>query len=146
MQTYQYKTHIKAPAQKVWDIMLNRDTYLQWAKAFSPKSEFRGEWQQDTLMDFIDLGKGGTRALLTEVTPAEKLVAKHIGMLDEDGHEDNGSEAAKQWIGTLETYEFKESQGETELTVTMETDPKFEDMCENSWPEALESLKALCEL
>ena len=145
MQTYQYQINIKSPAQRVWDTMLNRETYLKWAKAFSPNSEFRGEWQQNTLMDFIDLNKGGTRALLTEVKPAEKLVAKHIGMLDQHGHEDNGSEAAEQWIGTIETYDFDENNGETELTVTMETDPEFEKMFENSWPEALSSLKQLCE-
>lgn len=146
MKTFEYQIHIQASAKKVWDTMLSQDTYQQWAKAFSPNSEFRGEWRQDTLIDFIDVDKGGgTRALLTEVKPAKKIVAKHIGMLDAQGHEDNGSQAAEPWIGTLETYIFTEKDGATELTVTMETDPAFADMCENSWPAALKLLKELCE-
>lgn len=80
--------------------------------------------------------------MLTEVKPAEKIVAKHIGILDKQGREDNGSEAVKQWIGTTKTYTFNENNCVTELTVLMETDPAFEKMFEESWPAAL---KALCQ-
>jgi hypothetical protein len=140
-----YSININAPKDKVWDTMLNLDTYKQWAKAFSPESQYRGEWKEGEHINFIDPNMGGTRALLEECKPHERIQARHVALVGKDGGLETESDMAKKWIGARETYSFDQEDGGTVLNVTVNTHEDFEGMFNDGWPKALDTLKILCE-
>ena len=145
MKTLKYGITINAPVKLVWQKMLSADSYQLWAKAFSSDSQYQGEWEQGTYINFIDPNMGGTRAYLDEMVPYQKILARHVSMLDKQNQHDTESDFAKKWIGTTEDYTFTEQKGVTKLTVITITDEAFESMFTDSWPKALELLKNLCE-
>ncbi len=145
IKTLHYSVTINASKEKVWNTMIDSKKYNQWAKAFSADSQFDGQWKQGAHINFIDPAMGGTKALLEEIKPHDRIHARHIAMINKDGSEDRESEVAKKWIGTTETYTFQENNGLTELFIETRTDEAYEKMFSNSWPKALELLKALCE-
>jgi hypothetical protein len=84
-------------------------------------------------------------ATIVENRPYEYLLAKHIAVLGKDGVEDRDSDMAKGWIGSTESYEFKEKNGKTELKVVINTKPEWEKMFTDGWPNALKKLKEISE-
>jgi len=144
MKKLESKIDIPASKQKVWDTMLNPDTYKEWVNAAWPGSYYEGTWKQGENIKFISPGHGGTLATLVECRPYEFVFAKHIAVIKADGTEDRDSDQAKSWIGTTEAYTFTESNGKTELKTEMNTDPEWEKMLDG-WPKALAKLKEICE-
>lgn len=145
MKNLVYKTTINAPRKKVWDIMLQRETYKEWAGAAWPDSSYEGEWEEGSNVRFIGPDGSGTLASLLEVRKPEYISAKHIAILLSGGVEDRTSEMAKEWVGMTENYTFKENGNSTELTVDMKSYPAWEKMLEDGWPVALKKLKEICE-
>lgn len=154
MEKLHFSIVINAPVQKVWDTMLNRETYLQWTDVFNPdpnsKGNVEGNWEKDSKMKFIgtdENGKsGGMVSMIEENKPYEYLSIHHIGIINEDGSEDITSEEAKKWEGH-ENYSFKEVDGKTEVSVNMEGtyDENFTQYLQETWPKALQKLKDLSE-
>ncbi|MBT1706098.1 SRPBCC family protein [Chryseosolibacter indicus] len=146
MEHLEYTIEIFAPAKKVWDTMLNEETYKQWVSRSWPNSFYIGEWKEGREISFLSQdGGGGTLALLEEVVPYERILAKHVAVLDGKGNQERRSEFTNGWIGTKEEYWFSEENGRTTLKVIMETSPAWVAMFDEGWPGALQDLKNLCE-
>ena len=145
MKKLSYCVKIKAPSKVVWEKMLGEDTYNDWCKAFSNNSQCIGEWKQGEKVKFFDPDMGGTLALLEEVVPYQRIVARHIATLSKDQQEDTTSEVSIKWIGSTETYVFKEEDSETTLNVEVQTHEDFIEMFDKGWPIALNNLKELVE-
>lgn len=146
MKTLHFETVIDATPQKVWDTMLEKETYVQWTAVAWPGSSYQGEWKQGAQIRFTgDDGGGGTLAEITELEPYAKVAAEHIAVLLENGREDRESEMAKGWIGATEAYTFTGENGSTKLEVEITTAPEWAPMFEDGWPKALDALKQLAE-
>lgn len=145
MKTLEFKIDINADKQKVWNTMLQPETYKQWVNVSWPGSIYQGEWKQGQGMRFVSPGQGGTFAELKEVTPYDHIHAEHTAVINPDGSLDRDSDMAKGWIGTTESYTFTKKNGKTELKVQIKTSPAWEEMFSDGWPNALEKLKELCE-
>ena len=145
MKKLTYKTTINAARNKVWDTMLQPETYKEWAGAAWPDSNYEGEWKAGTNIRFIGPDGSGTLASLLEVRKPEFISAKHIAVLLPGGVEDRESKAAQDWLGIMENYTFKEKDGSTELIVDIETSPSWTKMFDEGWPSALKKLKEICE-
>lgn len=145
MKTLFYSIKINAPKEKVWNTMLEKESYKKWAKAFSPESQYDGEWKQGNHMNFFDPNMGGTKALLKIVDSSNKILAKHVALLSKDGVEESESEIAKKWLGAEEEYTFTEKDGSTELEIEIKTHEDFVQMFDDGWDKALKLLKDLCE-
>jgi uncharacterized protein YndB with AHSA1/START domain len=145
MKNIEYKIHINAPKQKVWETMLQPDTYKEWVAASWPGSFYEGEWKKDEKIRFVSKDGSGTLALIEAFKPYDYISAKHIAMLLQGGKEDYSSDVAKGWIGTMESYTFNERNGETDLTVEMIINPEWQKMFDDGWPNALKKLKEICE-
>jgi uncharacterized protein YndB with AHSA1/START domain len=145
MKHLEFKTEIAADRKKVWDTMLQPETYKEWVNASWPGSYYRGKWAKGENIKFLSSSGGGTVANLIEQKPYEDILAKHVAVIQSDGTEDRDSDIAKGWIGTMEHYTFKERNGKTELTIEIETTPEWADMFTDGWPNALAKLKELCE-
>jgi len=136
---------INAGKQKVWETMLQHDTYKLWTAVAWPGSRYEGEWKQGTEIKFMGEQDDGTLALIELCQPHDYLLARHIAIINANGSLDTLSEMAKEWTGAKEAYQFSEQNGVTTLKVTIETIEKWAGMFEEGWPKAVEKLKELCE-
>jgi uncharacterized protein YndB with AHSA1/START domain len=145
MEHLEYEVVISAPANKVWETMLQKESYKQWVGKSWPGSSYEGKWEQGEKIRFIGPDGGGTLAEFLEVKPNKRILARHIAILGPGGTEDRTSEMAKGWIGTIEGYTFDEHDGKTTLTVSIETTPEWRQMFDDGWPASLEELKRITE-
>ena len=145
MKEIQFKAEIIAPKKKVWDTMLNLETYKEWTNVSWPGSTFEGQWKKGSDIRFIGSDSGGTLATIVDLEPYKYLFARHVAILLKGGAEDRTSEDAKRWIGTTERYDFDEINGLTTLKVTINVTPEWEEMMREGWPMALNKLKEITE-
>jgi uncharacterized protein YndB with AHSA1/START domain len=145
METIEYKIVINASARRVWETMLNKDTYEQWVAKSWPGSTYEGRWAKGERIRFTGEDGSGTLAELVEVKAYERVSARHVAILLPGGVEDRTSEMAKGWVGITEEYRFSESNGKTTLTVLMTTNPEWRKMFDEGWPTALQELKKIAE-
>lgn len=151
MQKIQFKTTIKAPAQKVYETMLglrDKATYEAWTALFNPTSSFEGDWKTGSKMYFTGVDSNGKRGgMVSEIAahrPAEFISIRHIGMLDGETEILSGPQV-EPWAGSLENYSFQEENGQTTVAVEMDADEAYMDYFNGTWPKALEQLKSLAE-
>jgi hypothetical protein len=140
-----YSVMIDSPTEHVWKTMLDPGSYLEWARAFSPNSTYAGDWSEGSHMLFTDPNLGGTKAVLEKVVPLQLIRARHLAILSKEGIEDTQSDEARKWVGAIEEYRFRESNGKTTVDVAMTVHKDFVGMFNENWPEALNLLKNLCE-
>ena len=145
MENLTYQVVISAPAKKVWETMLQEESYKQWVAKSWPNSYYKGKWEKGEKISFIGPDGSGPLAEMVDVKPYEKILAHHIAVLNPGGVEDRTSDVAKGWIGITEEYRFIEDKGKTTLTVLVETNPSWRKMFDDGWPTALDELKKLAE-
>ncbi len=145
METIRFSTHINESREKVWDIMLGKETYVEWAKAFGPGSHYVGDWNEGSDIQFLGAGSQmGMASMIKESRKPEFVSIQHVGLV-KDGVVDTASDDAKKWVPALENYTFKEVDGGTELSVSLDVIPEHKAMLEPLWLEALKLLKELAE-
>lgn len=147
MRKLHYSIVINAPKEKVWDTMLNQDSYRLWTEVFSPGSQYVGDWSKGSKMLFLAPDETGAMSgMVSRIKgnrPYEYISIEHIGTV-QDGKEDTSGEAVKEWAGALENYTFKEMDGRTEVMVDVDTaEGEYEEMLQTIWPKALQKLKQL---
>lgn len=147
MKTLHFSIQINAPRKKVWDTMLNDNTYREWTAIFMPGSHFVGKWDKGSKIQFLapsEDGKiGGMTSMIADNVLHELISIKHLGLVT-DGVEDTTSEEAKKWVG-YEKYRFIEMDGKTQLKIEVDTINDFVLFMKDTWPKALQILKELAE-
>ncbi len=145
METIHFSAQIGASREKVWDTMLGKETYGQWAKAFGPGSQYKGDWEEGSEIQFLgEDGATGMASRIKESRKPEFISIEHIGIVM-NGVVDSESEEAKKWAPSLENYTFEEEDGGTKLSVSIQVSPEYRSMFEETWPVALQLLKELAE-
>lgn len=151
MQKLQHSININAPVKKVWDTMLNSDSYKDWTSVFNPGgSYFKGSWEKGSKILFIgpdpDTGiEGGMVSRIAENIPYKFVSIEHLGIL-KDGIEDTTSLEAQKWAPAYENYSFQEKNGVTEVRVEVDMLEDFVNLFNDMWPKALKRLKELAEI
>lgn len=151
MKKLQFKIHINAPANKIYDYMLgihSKTTYEQWTALFNPTSTYEGNWGKGEKILFIGVDengeKGGMVSKIAENIPNQFVSIQHYGLLQADKEITEGPEVEK-WVNGFENYTFEENNGSTTVTVDLDTVADFIDYMNESYPKALQTLKELCE-
>ncbi|MEX0720042.1 MAG: SRPBCC domain-containing protein [Balneolaceae bacterium] len=148
MDKLNFSITIDAENEKVWNTMLDENSYRAWTEVFSPGSHYSGDWSEGSKILFLAPGETGKMSgmvsRIKENRPYEYLSIEHLGIV-EDGVEDTSSEAVGSWAGALENYTLKNLGGKTEVLVEMDTVEEYKEMFEDIWPEALQKLKELTE-
>jgi hypothetical protein len=148
MQKLVFSIAIKAPKEKTWSTMLDDKTFRIWTEAFMAGSHYVGDWNEGSEILFLapdEKGKmSGMVSRIKENRPYEYVSIEHLGMV-EDGKKDTTSDAVRGWAGALENYTFRETDGGTELVVEMDSNDEYATMFQETWPKALQKLKALAE-
>jgi len=148
MEKLQFKIDINASSEKVWNTLLEKETYNKWTEVFSPGSHYVGNWSKGSKILFLGPNEngelGGMVSRIKENRLYEYISIEHLGLV-QDGKEDTTSDEVKQWAGSLENYTFKNIDGKTELLVDMDINDDYKEMFEGMWPNALNKLKELAE-
>ena len=145
MKNLEFTIDIAASRQKVWDTMLNPETYKVWVNVSWPGSYYEGNWQQGENIRFLSPGRGGTLAKIIECKPYEIIRAEHMAVIKPDGTEDRDSDQAKGWIGATEAYTFTGENGKTKIRAEMNVGSEWEKMFADDLPKAMSKLKEICE-
>jgi uncharacterized protein YndB with AHSA1/START domain len=138
---------INAPREKVWDTMLNDESYRKWTQAFHPGSYYKGTLAQGEKILFLGPDEGGETGMVSrvaEMRPYEFISFEHLGIV-KNGVEDTESEEAKKWSPAFENYTFKEIEGGTEVIVDQNIESNYKAEFEEMWQRALLLLKELAE-
>jgi uncharacterized protein YndB with AHSA1/START domain len=145
MEKLNFSTDIKAPREKVWEILWNMDSYRAWTSAFMEGSYVKTDnWKEGTKVLFLDPAGSGMVSTVAKNTPNEFMSFSHQGIV-KDGVEDTTSENVKGWSGAKENYTLSGTNGATHLQIEMDITPDFKDYFAKTWPIALEKVKALAE-
>lgn len=149
MEKLQFKTAIKAPAQKVYETMLglkDKATYNSWTAAFNPTSTFEGTWEKNTKIYFVGTDENGERGGMVshveENIPAKFVSVRHYGFVQGDKEVTEG-ELVEKWSGGHENYTFTEENGITTVTVDIDVIEEYLDYFNKMYPSALQLLKEI---
>lgn len=152
MKTMQFRSTIKAPVDRVYETMIGKDTFKQWASEFNPTSDFEGggenaDWERGSKIYFVGLNHEGKRegmvGYVREHAPARYISVEYVGILDGDNELTEGP-VAEEWKG-FENYTFVDREGTTELIVDLDVNDEMINYFGETYPRALNRLKALCE-
>lgn len=147
----QFKVSINAPANKVYDVMLgisNKLTYEQWTALFNPTSTYDGNWSKGSKILFVGVDeqgeKGGMVSEVFDIIANRFVSIRHYGLLKANVEITDGPEVEK-WANGFENYTFEENNGTTTVTVDLDTSEDFQDYMNQTYPQALDKLKEICE-
>ena len=140
-----------APVSKIYDLMLgisNKSTYEQWTAIFNPTSSYEGNWDKGNKILFIGVDekgeKGGMVSKIVENIPNQFVSIQHYGLV-QGGKEITEGPEVEKWANGFENYTFEENKGITTLIVDLDTTEDFEAYMNETYPNALNKLKELCE-
>ncbi|MCH7409433.1 SRPBCC domain-containing protein [Belliella sp. DSM 111904] len=143
------ETQIDAPKSTVFEVMLADKTYREWVSAFHPGSYFIGSWDKvgGELLFVGPNEQGEDSGMIAEVLEyayGEKVTLIYTGLFSKGKRIFEGK-AVDTWKGGKESYALIEMNGITHLTVKSEIPSAYAASFEQSWEQALDILKRLCE-
>jgi len=148
MESIQFSILIYADRIKVWNTMLEDETYRKWTKAFHSSSYYEGNWNQGSEILFLapnDEGKAeGMYSRIKENIKHEFISIEHLGIISR-GAIDTSSDEVKKWTPSLENYTLTDLGNKTELKIELQVPEDYKRMFEEMWLVALNALKSLCE-
>jgi len=144
MKRLEFKTVIDASPEKIWEVLLGKDTYPIWTAVFAEGSNVKTDWKKGSKAIFLD-GKGnGMVSEIAENIPGKFLSIRHLGDVI-NGKEDLESEKVKEWAGAYENYTLTEVDGQTAWSISLDIVEDYEDYMMDTWPQALKKVKELAE-
>lgn len=148
MEIIKFSIIIDASREKVWNTMLQDETYRIWASEFAEGSCYVGSWEKGSEIHFLgpdeEGNMGGMYSSIKENVEHEFISIEHLGMIS-NGIIDTTSDEVKKWTPSFENYILLPKENQTELLIEMQALPEYAPMFEEMWPRALATLKNLCE-
>lgn len=144
MKEEKFEIEINATAQKVWQILWDDNTYMQWTTAFCIGSYAKSDWKQGSKIHFLSPGGKGMYSKIALLEPNKKMVFEHIGEII-DNKEQPIDAKTQQWTGAKESYTLAETNGQTKLTVMIDISEEYCNYFKEMFPKALAIVKELAE-
>lgn len=149
MQTIHFTISINASAQTIWNVLLGKDTYPMWTKAFHSGSNVVGTWEQGSTMRFVGTNEDGTETGMLSIIethePNKHIAIKHFGMIM-NGIEDTTSEEVQKWAPSYEKYSVEEHGKECTLQIDMDSHEDYITMFTSMWQKAVVAIKTMSEM
>ncbi|WP_335967163.1 SRPBCC domain-containing protein [Galbibacter sp. PAP.153] len=143
MKKQVYTIKIAASRKKVWEVLWNNDTYVQWSAVFSEGSRAESNWEEGDKIFFLGKDDDGIVSKIARKIPYEYMSFQHLGEVHK-GKEVIGKEES-EWCGAHENYSLEPVNGETLLKVDMDITEDYVDYFDKTWPLAMEKIKELSE-
>lgn len=145
IRKYTYKIEIYASTEKVWNVLLNKDTYKKWTSVFCEGSYYKGELKMGGRVHFLTPEGSGMYSNIVLCTPKSNILFQHIGEL-KDFIEQPVDEAAEKWTGSFENYILMHKDNKTTLTAEIDLTPNHVEFFNINFPKGLEKIKQLSEI
>ncbi|MGQ3052676.1 MAG: SRPBCC domain-containing protein [Roseateles sp.] len=144
MKDLQFSIGITAPVARVWDCMFDATAYRDWTRPFGEGSYYEGSWQAGRRLRFLDPRGFGMEAVVDENRLHDVLSLRLVGEI-RDGRP--VADSPLHQTPAVERYVFSTTpDGGTRVVVHLQSwDDGFTDFLNDSWPRALQRLKALSE-
>ena len=139
-----FSIEIKAPKEKIWNVLLQDDTYRKWTSAFCEGSYAEGSWDEGSKMLFKTPQGDGMVSRIILNRPNEIITMEHYGIL-KDNVEDLESEEVKKWSGSKESYKLEPNGSKTKLIVEVDITDEYAEWFKKTWEKALAEVKELSE-
>lgn len=137
--TLHFEKTLPVDAATAWRYMWSPSGYAAWTSAFTPDSQYKGNFRTGERVHLQDGKGGGMYTDVTKFTDTE-VVMTHRGSL-KDGKEEPVTGEAARWSGSREIYRISPIGVHSSLlTVEVDTDRAYMDSMEQSFPKALNLL------
>ncbi|WP_413772566.1 SRPBCC domain-containing protein [Acinetobacter sp. ANC 4973] len=100
MEILKYEILIAATPQKVWQVLWNPETYMQWTQYFSLGSTMHSDWTVHGKTVFLYASGAGMVSTMSQLEKFKLVVFKHLGLV-QGGIEDLDSDEVKKWRGSI---------------------------------------------
>ncbi|MEN2435368.1 SRPBCC domain-containing protein [Weeksellaceae bacterium A-14] len=146
METLSYNIVIRAPKQKIWDILWAPETYTKWTQYFSEQPTIiKSDWKVGGRTLFVDHNNNGMVATISNLDEPNEVTFNHLGIV-ENGEDDIESEKIKQWSGAPERYSLiLLDDGSVKLHVEIQIDPEYREVMDRGFTNGLQTIKKLAE-
>ncbi|HLG03142.1 MAG TPA: SRPBCC domain-containing protein [Bacteroidia bacterium] len=144
MKKKQFSVTIKAPREKVWEVLWNDQSYREWTSPFAEGSYAVSDWKEGNRIQFLSPSGEGMFSMIAKKIPNEFMSFKHLGVMKE-GKEQPADAQTENWSGSMENYSLKNTNGSTELSVEIDVIEEFEKFFDEAFPKALAKVKELAE-
>jgi Activator of Hsp90 ATPase homolog 1-like protein len=133
---------IKATPAKIWEVLLSKVTYLQWAKVFQEGSDYIAEnnFEKGSKVIFGDGTGNGMVAIVSINEPNHKIQFTFTGEIKDGVESSMGS-----FDGTTETYTLTQNSEEVLLEVETSMGDEWYDSMDKAWDQAIVIIKELSE-
>ncbi|MFC4874738.1 SgcJ/EcaC family oxidoreductase [Negadavirga shengliensis] len=141
MKKIHFSIDIKAPKERVWDVLWNKESFRDWTSMFSEESEgsyIRSDWNEGSRFEFFE-SAFGSYGIIEKLVPNELLLLRHRGELTE------GVEHPYKDGDRMEQYKLIEKDGSTILTLDQDVPLEHKVMFEKATPKAFRRIKELAE-
>lgn len=143
MKTLKFKIEINAPKEKVWSVLWEDASYRKWTAVFCEGSYAVSDWKEGSVIQFLTPNGEGMHSIIERMIENEYMAFKHLNMIKDSQILE--VDATQEWIGAMETYRLKETNGITILEATTDTVEKYVDYFNTTFMKALEVIKQLSE-
>jgi Activator of Hsp90 ATPase homolog 1-like protein len=133
---------INATADKVWKVLLSKETYLQWASVFQEGSDYLAtdNFIQGSKVIFGD-GTGNGMVALVSINEINHKIQFTFTGESKDGVEKSMGE----FDGMTETYTLTQNGEEILLNVETSMMDEWYDSMDKAWDKAMVIIKELSE-
>lgn len=139
MERLIFKTQINATPEKVWQVLFTQDFYKKWSSAMNEGTYFEGNWQEGTVIKFLDPKNNGMYNLIEKNIPNKILKMKHLGWILQ------GELSPQNWEESTITYNVENAEDGTLLTAEVNALDEFVDFFNSRYPKNFELIKQLSE-
>ena len=139
MKLLEFTTQISAPPEKVWNVLFTQDYYGKWSFAMNPGTYFEGNWEEVSIMKFLDQKNNGMYNLVEINKENQLLRMKHIGWIID------GELSPQGWEDSTVTYILEPDDNGTLLKVEVNSLDEFVEFFNTKYPQNLELIKNLSE-
>lgn len=144
VRTIAQSIEIKAPRERVWDVLVQDETFREWAAEFMPGSSAETDWQAGSKAVFQDASGSGVIGRIVTSDWPECIDIEYDGLLVE-GREDFQSPEATEMKDAHETYRLTEQGGTTLLAIESDMSEAYYAGMSEAWERALRKVKELAE-
>ena len=139
MKPLEYTIQINATPEKVWQVLFSQDAYKKWASAMNEGTYFEGNWEEGSIMKFLDSKNNGMYNLVEKNIPNKELRMKHLGWILE------GELAPQNWEDSTLDYILEANENGTLLVGKVNSLDEFVDFFNSKYPKNFENIKHLAE-
>lgn len=139
MKNLEYQIQIHATSEKVWEVLFTQDADKNWASAVNAGTFFEGNWEEGSIMRFLDSQNNGMYNLVEKNILNKELKMKHLGWILD------GELSPQNWGDSTIEYVLEPNENGTLLTGKINALDEFVDFFNSKYPQNFQNIKNLAE-